>query len=69
MKIEYDPERDLLYLYFADSEAKALHTATVSPGVFADFDKEGKLIGIEIIDASEVIGNKIEFKLPEVTVA
>jgi uncharacterized protein YuzE len=41
---------------------------TIRPGVHADFDKEGKLIGIEVIDASEVMGKKIEFKLSELSV-
>ena len=66
MKFEYDPDRDLLYIYFADPSAKAAKTVTVMPGVHADFNVEGKLIGIEVIDASEVMGNKIEFTLPEV---
>jgi len=65
MKIEYDPERDLLYIYFADTEKKSAETVTIKPGVHADFDKDGKLIGIEIIDASELMGKKIEFTLPE----
>jgi uncharacterized protein YuzE len=69
MKIEYDPERDLLYIYFADGEKKSAETVTIRPGVHADFDKDGKLIGIEVIDASELMGKKIEFKLPEFTSA
>ena len=66
MKIEYDPVRDLLYVYFAEPTIKAAETVTIKPGVHADFDREGKLIGIEVIDASEIIGGEIEFKLPEV---
>lgn len=66
MKIDYDPVRDLLYVYFAEPDVKAAETITVTPGVHADFDREGKLIGIEVIDASEIVGGKIEFKLPEV---
>ena len=65
MKIEYDSERDLLYIYFAEPEKKAAETVTIKPGVYADFDRDGKLIGIEIIDASELMGKKIEFTLPE----
>ena len=65
MKIEYDPERDLLYIYFAEPERKSAETVTIKPGVHADFDKDGKLIGIEVIDASELMGKKIEFALPE----
>ena len=67
MKIEYDPERDLLYIYFADPEKKSAETVTIKPGVHVDFDKDGKLIGIEVIDASELMGKKIEFTLPEST--
>ncbi|MFQ5835571.1 MAG: DUF2283 domain-containing protein [bacterium] len=66
MKIEYDPVRDLLYVYFAEPTIKAAETVTIKPGVHADFDRRGKLIGIEVIDASEIIGGEIKFKLPEV---
>lgn len=67
MKIEYDPERDLLYIYFSEPETKTAQTITITPGVLADFDRDGKLMGIEVLDASEIMGKKIEFKLPEVT--
>ncbi|MFO7772826.1 MAG: DUF2283 domain-containing protein [Dehalococcoidia bacterium] len=66
MRIEYDPTRDLLYLYFASPEVKAAETVTVAPGVHVDFGKDGKLLGIEVIDASEIMGEEIEFKLPEI---
>jgi len=69
MKIEYDPERDLLYLYFAEPEKKAAETVTIKPGVFADFDKDGKLIGIEVLEAKELMGKKIEIDLPELSAA
>ena len=69
MKIEYDPERDLLYLYFADPEKKAAETVTIKPGVFADFDSDGKLVGIEVLDAKELMGKKIEIDLPELSAA
>ena len=65
MKIEYDPIRDLLYVYFAEPTVKAAETVTIKPGVHADFDRRGKLIGIEVIDASEIVGREIEFRLPE----
>jgi uncharacterized protein YuzE len=69
MKIEYDPERDLLYIYFAEPATKAAQTVTIAPGVHADFDKDTKLIGIEVLEASKVMGKKIEFNLPELTAA
>jgi uncharacterized protein YuzE len=67
MKIEYDPERDLLYIYFTDTDKKAAETVTIRPGIHADFDKEGKLIGIEVLEASKLMGKKIEFTLPELS--
>ena len=69
MKIEYDPKRDLLYIYFAEQDAKSAETVTIKPGVHADFDKNGKLIGLEVLDAKELAGKKIEFDLPELTAA
>jgi uncharacterized protein YuzE len=69
MKIEYDPDRDLLYIYFAELETKAAQTVTITPGVHADFDRDGKLMGIEVIEASKVMGKKIEIKLPELSAA
>jgi uncharacterized protein YuzE len=66
MRVEYDPVRDLLYIYFAEPSQKAAKTITIVPGVHADFGADGKLIGLEVIDASEITGRKIEFTLPEV---
>jgi uncharacterized protein YuzE len=67
VRIEYDPERDLLYIYFASPEVKAAETVTVTPGVHADFDREGRLLGIEVLDAAAILGKEIEFKLPEIS--
>jgi uncharacterized protein YuzE len=69
MKIEYDPDRDLLYIYFAEIETKSAQTVTITPDVHADFDRDSKLMGIEIIEASKVMGWKIEIKLPELSAA
>ena len=65
MKFEYDGTRDLLYIRFGEASKKVARTETVRPGVHADFDIHDKLMGIEIIDALEIMGNSIEFKLPE----
>ena len=64
MRIEYDPERDLLYIYFATPGAKAAETKTIAPGVHADFDRMGRLTGIEVLDASEIVGKEVQFSLP-----
>lgn len=63
MKVEFDPARDLMYVWFGEPGEKAAHTETVSPGVFADFDGRGRLIGIEVLDASEVLQHKVQFEV------
>ena len=66
MKVEYDIHRDLLYVYFSFPSKKVTKTVTIAPGVFADFDRDGKLIGLEVLDASEVTDKKIEFDLSHI---
>jgi len=63
MKIEYDSVRDLLYIWFGLPGERAAKTETVVPGVHADFDREGKLLGIEVLDASEVLRHKVQFEV------
>ena len=63
MKVEYDPVRDLLYLWFSVPGEKAARTDTIVPGVHADFNAQGRLIGIEVLDASEVLRHKIQFEV------
>jgi uncharacterized protein YuzE len=63
MKIEYDPVRDLLYVWFGVPGEKAARTETVAPGVHADFDRQGRLIGLEVLDASEVLQQKVQFEV------
>lgn len=56
MKVEYDSGRDLLYLLLAPEGKKAARTDTVAPGVHVDFGHDGKPIGIEVVEASTVVG-------------
>ena len=63
MKVEYDPVRDLIYIWFGVPGEKAARTETVVPGVHADFNAQGRLIGIEVLDASEVLRHKVQFEV------
>jgi uncharacterized protein YuzE len=49
MKTQYDPEADALYVRFAT--AKVAESEEVSPGVVIDFDIEGRIVGVEVLDA------------------
>ena len=62
MKMEYDPLRDLLYLWFQTPGTKAARAEVISAGVHADFDREGRLLGIEVLDASELMQQKVQLK-------
>jgi len=54
MKIEYSKEADALYVYF--KEAEVSKSKEVEEGVVVDFDSEGHVIGIEILDARARLG-------------
>jgi len=50
MKLLYDPEVDAVHLVLADG---VVHESDeVSPGVVLDFDASGRLLGVEVLDAS-----------------
>ena len=55
MKITYDPEADALYIRLRDVEPK--DSVDVEEGVTADLDQGGHVIGIEILDARERLGD------------
>jgi len=51
MKIFYDNETDALYLELGNEKPEGV--TEISEGVHLDMTRDGKLVGIEIIDASE----------------
>lgn len=51
MRITYDPHADAAYIYLADV-ATGLETRCVDDDVYADFDADERLVGIEVLDAS-----------------
>jgi uncharacterized protein YuzE len=51
MKIEYDREVDALYVRL--QEKFVAKTVEVDEGINIDFDEGGRLIGLEILDATE----------------
>lgn len=65
MKIEYDSKRDSLYIYLSAASKKVAKTIKITPGVHADFDRSGKLSGIEILEANTLIDQKVEFDLSQ----
>ena len=59
MKITYDREVDALYIRFKEATLTTKHLAE---GIAADYDAEGLLAGIEILDAMKRLGDPQVFK-------
>ncbi|MCS6909389.1 MAG: DUF2283 domain-containing protein [Anaerolineales bacterium] len=53
MKFHYYPETDSLYIEL--SERASVDSREVAPGLVLDFDAEGRLIGLDIDHASQVV--------------
>lgn len=53
MKIIYDPETDTLIIRLKDCHIA--ESDELQEGVIADYDSEGKIVGLEFLDASERI--------------
>ena len=51
MKSRYDPEADALYVSFSD--APIIESEELRPGFIFDFDADGRVVGLEVLDASE----------------
>ena len=66
MKLEYDKEVDAAYIYLKHPIRKeeVKKTIELNDNIIIDFDNKNKLIGIEILDASKLLGKKsiLEFQ-------
>lgn len=53
MKVNYDEKSDAMYIRFSDSPY--YESDEIKKGIILDYDKRGKVIAIEILDASKVL--------------
>jgi uncharacterized protein YuzE len=51
MKLEFDPLADAAY--FEISTAEIATTKEIEPGIIADYDANGNLVGIEVLTVSK----------------
>ncbi len=54
MRLTYDPEVDALSIVFREAEVTTKH---LDEGIAADYDADGRLAGLEILDAVRRFGD------------
>ena len=67
MRVRVDRGADAVYLNLTD--AAILDSQEVADGIVVDYDAEGRIVGVEILDASRRTGNpdalkEMSFELP-----
>ena len=60
MKITYDKHADAMSITLADAEVE--ETKSVAPGFFADYDADGRVIALEILNTTQ----KYDFDLTHI---
>jgi len=63
MKVKYDKEVDVLYIVFSENKIK--ESDEEKSGIILDYDKQGLIVGIEILNASKRMKNpnKVEYEV------
>lgn len=61
MKFEYDKEVDAAYVYIEHpiKNGEVKKTIELNENIILDFDKKGKLLGMEILNASKVMNKRV----------
>jgi uncharacterized protein YuzE len=55
MKVTYDPDVDVLRILFRDVPVD--ESDEDKPGVILDYDKDGNVVGLEVLNASQRVEN------------
>ena len=53
VKVKYDPQVDVLRIRFGSTAIE--ESEQIEPGIIIDYDDQGNVVGVEILDASERI--------------
>jgi len=67
MKIQYDAEVDALYIEFHSLKAGTAENRELSEDIIANYNPDGKLSGLEILNASVVLGEELNKVIVEVS--
>jgi uncharacterized protein YuzE len=61
VRVEYDSKADVMYIWLR--KAKYEISEELAENVIIDLDKRGRIIGIEILDASKNLGKQLVEKI------
>lgn len=61
VKVEYDSKADAMYIWLR--KAKYQISEELAENVIIDLDKSGRIIGIEILDATKNLGKELINKI------
>jgi len=61
VRVEYDPKADAMYVWLR--KARYEISEELAENVIIDLDKSGRIIGIEILDASKNLGKELVSKI------
>jgi len=67
MKIYYDASVDALYIEFRELKPGTADTREISEDIIANYGPDGKLAGIEVLDASTVLDDGLHKVNVEIT--
>jgi len=67
MKITYDAEADALYIELRPLAPGTAQCRELADDLTADYGPDGKLAGIEILDASQVLGEELDRLVLEIS--
>jgi len=61
MKISYDKEADAAYIYveYPIKKGEAKKTIELNENIILDFNEKGKLLGVEILNATKILNKKV----------
>jgi uncharacterized protein YuzE len=65
MKVTYDTEVDVLRIRFTD--APIVESDELREGVIVDFDEDGNIVGLELLDARDKVADtqRLEFSITQ----
>lgn len=62
-RIRYSPDSDVLYFLLAEGEEEYFEEPI--PGVHVEYDERGRVIGVEVLNASKVLQNFLKRATPK----